>query len=1356
MIELHVKKLLILLAILFNLLPSIAQEVKETSVVETIESIVVVGDYLRQSFRMSSNEKSFFLLDLKVGEDYEIYLSEEIVQEDCKVNLTGEKNAVLLKNNVLKFNAKKPIFKIMLRKEDCKNRRNLNISVGCTSCRQKSSRYAPPGIETDESFDPGQLIHDVFIGGDCFDVDSNSINFVGNDLAKGYFSDGISSINIEEGVILSTGNIGNSAGPNNAYNTGNAFPNNDFDADLADMVNTNSIYDLALLEFDFTPTTDQVSFEFVFASEEYCEYVNSTFNDVFGFFISGPGFNGPFSNNAENIAIVPNTNDYIAINSVNHLLNSNYYLNNIPSWQHDEIPGNLQCENHTNNSGVAIDEIEFDGFTTVMTVSADVVPCETYHIKLAIADVSDAYFDSAVFLKANSFNAGATAEVTTEVPGGVSSNIAYEDCQNGFFVFERINDDVADPLVIHFNYSSLSTAIPGIDFEAFADSIVIPAGDSVYYLEVNVFSDFFIEGVESLILELDAPCSCNVPFTEMLIDDYPELSLDLEDFSFCGPTALTLSPVVNGGIGAYSFNWNTNDTIENIEVFPDSTSIYTLTVTDECGNTVEDQSAIEIIEIPSATISGYEQVCPENPNAEILIDLYGEGPWDLEYSLNGIPQSPILGIISSPYILNVNELGVYLLNSVSHNGCEGEVQGAASVVETSFQIDAQITGESCPGANDGSIDITVSGGLGPYQYSWDNGAGTVEDPEGLAEGNYNLTLTDNNGCSITSNTIVPLSDDVPIANAGVDGTLTCFLSELTLNGSGTQGNNINYLWTTNDGNIISGETTLTPQVNQTGTYFLKITNINTNCTVVDETEVFIDTLAPIPVIEVLGPLVLDCSNPNTVLDGSSSSPQGILEFEWTTNDGNIEPGNENIPNPEVNAAGTYLLTITNVDNGCSAATSFFIDADFDLPVIDIAPPLVLNCVDTIVQLDAGNSSVGMEFQYFWETAGGNILEGVNTLFPTINQPGFYTLSILNTLNQCENSAEIEIEQDIESPVADAGLPEELDCNTSLAILDGTGSSQGAIYNYLWSTNDGAIVSDELTLNPTVGAPGNYMLSIFNNQNGCSSSDQVLVTEDTDVPNGLDFVVNPPLCFGDFGSIEILEVFGGEGPYVFSVDGESFYSSTIFQNLASGAYDLIVQDLEGCQFEEEIIVPQVFELVVSIEPEAEIELGETYQLNAIVNIPQSQIDTIIWSPETSLSCSNCLNPIAGPYETTIYTITVFDHNGCQSTAEILLKVDPIRKVFIPNAFSPNADGNNDIFLVFADNKSVVKITSLQIFDRWGGKVFETFNILPNDPSVGWDGTVRGKLLNPTVLVYLIEIEFVDGFRIQYSGDLTILE
>ena len=120
-------------------------------------------------------------------------------------------------------------------------------------------------------------------------------------------------------------------------------------------------------------------------------------------------------------------------------------------------------------TAIAKDELEYDGFTDVLTATVDVIPCETYHIKLAVGDVGDRKFDSAVFLKANSFKLGDPAELSTEIPEASfpDSNLVYESCQESYFVFKRTEDsDIARPQLVPFTISDLSTATAGVDYKS--------------------------------------------------------------------------------------------------------------------------------------------------------------------------------------------------------------------------------------------------------------------------------------------------------------------------------------------------------------------------------------------------------------------------------------------------------------------------------------------------------------------------------------------------------------------------------------------------------------------------------------------------------------------------------------------------------------------------------------------------------------------------------------------------------------------------------------------------------------------------------------------------------------------------
>ena len=154
-----------------------------------------------------------------------------------------------------------------------------------------------------------------------------------------------------------------------------------------------------------------------------------------------------------------------------------------------------------------------------------------------------------------------------------------------------------------------------------------------------------------------------------------------------------------------------------------------------------------------------------------------------------------------------------------------------------------------------------------------------------------------------------------------------------------------------------------------------------------------------------------------------------------------------------------------------------------------------------------------------------------------------------------------------------------------------------------------------------------------------------------------------------------------------------------------------------------------------------------------------IDSIIWTPMIfdSISCLSCLNPTISPLDDQTYTVEIFDINGCNGSDDIFIEVDKNRNVYIPNVFTPNGDGYNDEFQVFS-GPGVTQINSMQIYDRWGEVVFQRTNLSPSafpDITNGWDGRFQGKIMNPGVFIYLIEVSFDDGITLLYRGDLTLL-
>ena len=294
-----------------------------------------------------------------------------------------------------------------------------------------------------------ELVEDVLVGQG---VQVTNIQYTGATASRGTFNSTFSNVGISEGVILSTGRIFDAIGPNNdpGGNTGNNDMGRDGDEDLELLLGlgTNTL-DAVVLEFDFVPIEDSIVFNYVFASEEYLEFVNAGYFDVFGFFLSGPGINGPFSNGSVNVALVPGTNTPVTIDNVNDQVNSSYYVDNGDGESWPQIA----------NSSI----VQYDGLTVKMTAVLNVQACETYHIKLAIADVSDGIYDSAVFLEKGSFSLVepiANAGPDRNICSGESTPIGFFPINDQTYSWSPSlglnNDQIANPILTLDNDGNVS------------------------------------------------------------------------------------------------------------------------------------------------------------------------------------------------------------------------------------------------------------------------------------------------------------------------------------------------------------------------------------------------------------------------------------------------------------------------------------------------------------------------------------------------------------------------------------------------------------------------------------------------------------------------------------------------------------------------------------------------------------------------------------------------------------------------------------------------------------------------------------------------------------------------------------
>jgi outer membrane protein OmpA-like peptidoglycan-associated protein len=220
-----------------------------------------------------------------------------------------------------------------------------------------------------------------------------NVKFNGSSKSIGTFNFSFICENFKHGLLLSTGEIDDVAGPNNSTATSG---NNKKSGDKSlTKIARKKTFDAAVLEFDFISSANKVSFNYFFGSEEYLEYVGSRFNDVFGFFISGPGMK------EKNLALLPGKNkkNFVTINNVNHVKNSEFFIDN--NWFGKN--GKEKKFKKKSLDKDVLNNLQYDGFTKVLKAESNVVPGKVYHIRIAIADAGDGILDSGVFLEKNSF-----------------------------------------------------------------------------------------------------------------------------------------------------------------------------------------------------------------------------------------------------------------------------------------------------------------------------------------------------------------------------------------------------------------------------------------------------------------------------------------------------------------------------------------------------------------------------------------------------------------------------------------------------------------------------------------------------------------------------------------------------------------------------------------------------------------------------------------------------------------------------------------------------------------------------------------------------------------------------------------
>ena len=333
------------------------------------------------------------------------------------------------------------------------------------------------------------------------------------------------------------------------------------------------------------------------------------------------------------------------------------------------------------------------------------------------------------------------------------------------------------------------------------------------------------------------------------------------------------------------------------------------------------------------------------------------------------------------------------------------------------------------------------------------------------------------------------------------------------------------------------------------------------------------------------------------------------------------------------------------------------------------------------------------------------------------------------------------------------IPLDLDCENEEVTLefDVLGDAD---YESVWYDRFGSVLG-ESSNQLNVDQQGNYYLLVTNNENGCISRTNIEVERVAESPDTLLFEVLPAVCDAEFGTVRSLEVLGGTAPYNFYLNGSNVSMDVDPLSVPIGLNELRVVDDRNCEMVQNFEVPHESGVYFVLPPEYEIDLGDRVKLIPRFARGEEDISSIRWEVEDDLSCADCLEPWASPLENREYTLEIEDNKGCshRSTTKIRVNFDP--GVFVPIAFSPNGDGVNDFFFPQSQTKWIRSIGNFRIYSRWGEEVFRNLSPRLNVAEDGWDGSFNGKPMDPAVFVYYFEVEFINGFKQVFKGDVTLV-
>lgn len=800
---------------------------------------------------------------------------------------------------------------------------------------------------------------------------------------------------------------------------------------------------------------------------------------------------------------------------------------------------------------------------------------------------------------------------------------------------------------------------------------------------------------------------CTFAVSEVITEPGPQsVTVDSTD-NICngGSTGTAIANFVNA-TGSVTYNWSNGGSGATISSLPAGS--YSVTATDQNQCTLSGSTIVNEPAAPVMTVNTTPANCFGGNGNATAVPTGGTAPFNYVWSSASVNNATI----NLP-------AGGYTVTATDATSCN---QTAAFTITepTDISIAETHTDLDCFADSNGVIQLTVTGGTGPnYTYTWAPNVSTSNQAGLLPAGTYNITVADQNSCNkTTSITLVqpaqPLTINVQSDNISCFGVQDGAITITTSGGTP----NYTYAWSPNisTSNTAAG---LSP-----GTYTITVTDAN-GCSTVP-----VVTLSQPnqPLQVTLAHTDLTCfeSNDGTIT-ATVNGGTFPYAYAWTpsTVTGSSATGLQ---------AGSYTLTVTD-DNNCTNTATEVVIQPTELTISETHVNVLCNgeATGSATVTPAGGTP---GYTYNWSN-GGSSTNTVSSL-----TAGGYTVTVTDA-NVCTAVQAITIAQPQPLTITATATPVLCNGDANGTI---TAVGVGGVAPYAYTATDGTNSYNSTTGLFTALTAGSYSILIVDD-NQCSNTTTTVVTE----PGAISTQVTAvnATCYNYSNGQVTFTPAGGVTPFTYAFSNGATNTTGVFDGLAADTYNVTITDFNNCSITDSATITEPDSVLVTVSPTpVEVKLGDELQINLGTN--QAGNVTYTWTPSFGLSCYDCPNPVFNGVYSQPYTVVVTNDDECVGTSQFAVTVIPNYDVFIPNAFTPNGDGENDYWQMFG-NMNGIKQFQITLFNRIGEKVYDS-----NDINFRWDGSFRSIKVPAGVYVYHARFVWLNNHSDSgYTGTLTVI-